>query len=85
MSLPTIQPYTNSDNAVQFFDGQGNTYWFSYRTLIAFKSVDGPKVVRQNEWSTTTGKHLNAIDGGDKKSRLNRVEFEHSFAQTFGQ
>jgi hypothetical protein len=32
--------------------------------------------VHENVWGTTTGKHLNAIDGGDKKSRLKSAEFE---------
>jgi len=84
MSLPAIQHYAPSDNAIQLFDGQGNVYWFSYHTLIAFKTVDGPKVVRENSWGPTTGKHLNAIDGGNKKSRLNPVEFERAFAHAFG-
>ena len=49
------------------------TVWFSYETPIAFK-VDGhSRVVRENIWSTTTGKHLNAIDGGTKEATANRV------------
>lgn len=47
--------------------------WFSYTTPVAFK-VDGlPKVVHQNVWSRTTGKHLNAIDGGGKSEKARRV------------
>lgn len=43
--------------------------YFSYETLIAF--YDGQTLyVSQNEWSKTTGKHLNDIDGGDKKNRI---------------
>ena len=49
--------------------------WFSYQTVVAFSNGDGRKV-RENEWSTTTGKHLNWIDGGDKKNRLPGAEFE---------
>ena len=49
------------------------TVWFSYETPIAFK-VDGqPRVVRENIWSTTTGKHLNSIDGGTKTAKAERV------------
>ena len=49
------------------------TLWFSYETPIAFK-VDGqPRIVRENIWSTTTGKHLNAIDGGTKEAKAERV------------
>ena len=52
------------------------TVWFSYETPIAFQ-VDGqPLVVRENVWSTTTGKHLNAIDGGDKEAKARRVSSE---------
>ena len=53
----------------------GITIWFSYETPIAFRA-GGPHVVRQNSWSTTTGKHLNRIDGGDKASRIPGPEFE---------
>jgi len=39
------------------------TVWFSYKTPVAFR-VDGhDKVVRQNDWRQTTGKHINAIQG----------------------
>ena len=47
--------------------------WFSYDTPIAFKVYGQPRVVRENIWSTTTGKHLNAIDGGTKTAKANRV------------
>ena len=50
--------------------------WFSYETPIAFK-VDGqPRVVRENIWSSTTGKHLNSIDGGGKEAKARRVSSE---------
>lgn len=45
------------------------TVFFSYETPIAF--WDGNKLhVAQNEWSRTTGRHLNAIDNGDKENRI---------------
>ena len=50
--------------------------WFSYTTPIAYRVLGEKRVVRVNDWSNTTGKHLNAIDGGDKKSRIPGVEFE---------
>ena len=47
--------------------------WFSYETPIAFK-VDGqPRVVRENMWGPTTGKHLNLADGGTKEAKAHRV------------
>jgi len=32
--------------------------------------------VSENVWGPTTGKHLNWIDGGDKKSRLPYNQFQ---------
>ena len=66
------------------FDVGGNSFWFSYKTLVAFQKSVGDCVVHQNVWGTTTGKHLNAIDGGNKKHRLNAANFEAAFVQTFG-
>lgn len=49
--------------------------YFSYETPVAFRD-NGRLRVSENVWSTTTGKHLNRIDGGDKQARLPRSEFE---------
>jgi len=57
------------------------TLWFSYKTIIAFRDGFSGTVVRQNDWSTTTGKHLNWIDGGNKKERLSSEEFEAKLAE----
>ena len=51
------------------------TVWFSYETPIAYQSMHDPLRVCENVWSAATGKHLNAIDGGDKASRLPREQF----------
>lgn len=50
--------------------------YYSYETIVAFSTPELGLLVRENEWSTTTGKHLNWIDGGDKKNRLNGGQFE---------
>lgn len=50
------------------------TLYFSYRTVIAFHTPDTGTVVRVNDWSTTTGKHLNSIDGGSADAKRARVE-----------
>lgn len=87
--LPSWSVYGNyaSDNygahALRF-DVGGNSFWFSYKTLIAFQRGYGPVVVHQNDWSTTTGKHLNAIDDGNKKTRLSASDFEAAFVREFG-
>ena len=54
------------------------TYYYSYETLVAFEGYNKGKyynVVMKNYWSNTTGKHLNFIDGGDKKSRVDKETF----------
>jgi hypothetical protein len=51
------------------------TLYFSYKTVVAFS--DGFTIyVSENLWGSTTGKHLNWIDDGNKKERLKRPEFE---------
>lgn len=74
------------DNAHAIRDTQGNEFFFSYQTLVAFRPIKGAfagvVLVRKNEWSTTTGKHLNWIDGGDSVARFQRVpgdEFERLY------
>lgn len=70
----------SSDNygvhSLAFAMPQGDFY-FSYNTLVAFKSNKSRKLyVRKNIWGNTTGKHLNWIDGGNKQDRLSQSEFE---------
>jgi hypothetical protein len=55
--------------------------WFSYETPIAFRLAGGPPIVSENVWGTATGKHLNLIDGGDKRARLPRDEFVETLAK----
>jgi len=56
------------------------TLWFSYDDLVAFQVDDKPLVIRENDWGTTTGKHLNAICH-DKSRRISAAEFEAAFQQ----
>lgn len=55
----------SSDNygahSLAFKDSNGNTFWFSYDTLVAFK-INGEFHIVKNQWGSTTGKHLNWID-----------------------
>lgn len=88
--LPQFSTYGNysSDNygahALVFEDASGNAFWFSYKTLVAFRGPSGKRCVLRNYWSTTTGKHLNAIDGGNKNGRLSRDAFAAAFQIEFG-
>ena len=52
---------------------------FSYSTIIAYE-LDGDKVISENIWSMTTGKHLNWIDD-DKDKRINPEEFEQKLKE----
>jgi len=84
--LPTIAPYRNYSSSnygahCLKVETPGLTVWFSYQTPVAFETPSKPRVVRRNDWGPTTGKHLNAIDGGDKKSRVDGQTFERLFAE----
>ena len=67
---------TTGINALLFYIGELNV-WYSYKAPVAFQKGFGTKlVVRENHWGPTTGKHLNAIDGGDKSTRVDSETFE---------
>lgn len=78
MELPSWCTYcdgTTKANALRFDLGPLRV-WFSYKTPMAFRTTGGGLVVRENDWGPTTGKHLNAIDGGTKATRIPGDEFE---------
>lgn len=79
ISFRTYGKYSSDNygvNALRLDIGE-ISLWFSYKTVIAFRDgFDGDVIVSENCWSVVTGKHLNFIDGGSKKSRLKRSEFE---------
>jgi len=52
------------------------TVWFSYETPVALQVGRGIMVVRKNVWGPTTGRHLNAIDGGGPLAKAERVDAE---------
>lgn len=85
MNVPSISHPTDRPNfTVAYVNGV--TIWFSYRTPVAFQT-DGRSIVRENDWSTTTGKHLNYIDGGTpeaKKARVSGEEFERLLSAAGG-
>lgn len=84
--LPSWEVYGNhsSNNAVRFFNPNGSCFWFSYKTLVASSKPGAGKFVIENYWGPTTGKHLNAIDDGNRKARLTREQFEAKFREIFG-
>ena len=86
--LPTFETYGNYSssnygaNALVFTMPCGGLIYFSYKTPVAFVK-DGKKIVRENNWGPTTGKHLNAIDGGNKKARVSGEAFEKALEAAF--
>ena len=81
MELPNIRSYGrySSDNYGAHtlrVNIHGIEVYFSYSTMVAFRSVTGQLVVHENAWGPTTGKHLNWIDGGMHKHRVNAEEFQ---------
>lgn len=61
--------------------------WFSYRTPIAFQvsGLHDFPIVCVNDWGPTTGEHLNAVDGGDKGSRISRELFTSELYRILGE
>lgn len=51
--------------------------WFSYETPVAFHVPGQKRVVSENVWNTTTGKHINAIPGSTP--RTEHTEFVRLF------
>jgi len=77
VGLSSYGQYAKSNNGRTTLreDRGGITLWYSYDTVVAFKELGRRRKVSENVWSTTTGKHLNWIDGGDKKNRLEGAKF----------
>lgn len=63
-------------NSLCFVTPSGK-YWFSYDTLVAF-NINGEFHIIKNYWGSTTGKHLNWIDG-DHSIREDRETFDANF------
>lgn len=81
-NLPSVESYSQNTpraNCIRVEVGE-LSLWYSYNTVVAFRSPKTGKVVRVNDWSVTTGKHLNWIDGGNKSARISGEEFEKQLA-----
>jgi len=71
--IPLIRQFAGN-NTTQVTVSPSLTLYFSYETCVAFRH-NGELVASQNAWSSTTGKHLNAIPGYDKSEALPYEEF----------
>lgn len=79
------KPIEGSTQFYQVEQGVGAdclTLWFSYNTIIGFQ-LNGRRVVRENLWGPTTGRHLNWIDDGDKEKRVSGDEFDRRLAEAY--
>lgn len=77
MSVPSIEIIRPNFTKIYV---RSIAYWFSYSTCVGFELINGRRVVRENVWGPTTGRHLNAIDGGHKPSRVTLEEFQQLIA-----
>lgn len=83
MNLPKISSYgqyslSNYGINTTLLITEKYDLYYSYETIVAFRlhALSGSAIVRQNDWGVTTGKHLNWIDGGNKKARIPGEQFE---------
>tara|TARA_R100001086_G_scaffold156581_1_gene83773 strand:+ start:317 stop:766 length:450 start_codon:yes stop_codon:yes gene_type:complete len=68
--------YLRTTRNLYYIDEKPNLrVFYSYSTPIALR-IDGNLKVSENCWSVTTARHLTWIDGGMKKSRLKREDFQ---------
>ena len=66
-SLKVVIPPTRKN-------AKGITLFYSYDTIIAYRQ-DGETIARVNDWGSTTGKHLNAIEP-NHSARIEGDKFE---------
>jgi hypothetical protein len=76
MTQVSIRDYCNWNTDAKAVDIGPIRLYFSYKTCVALRLDGHVPQVCENVWSNTTGRHLNALDGGDKQSRLPYNEFQ---------
>lgn len=70
-------------HCLAFQDADGNIFYYSYNTLVGFYvQRHGTRFIIENNWGTTTGKHLDALEP-DKKKRVPAAEFERLYHAAF--
>ena len=73
LRVPVVEHPTGRPNFTRI-DVGAVAYWYSYTTLVGVRVAGSPATVRRNVWSTTTGRHLNLIDGGEPDAKRARVD-----------
>lgn len=74
----SISHPTNRPNYSEVTIGDVELF-FSYRTLVAFRTPESGLVIRTNAWGPTTGRHLNYIS--TTRDRVNGETFREMVAQ----
>ena len=71
--IPTPEQNQKSfyNKATVTIDNKGTAFLYSYNTLILSKDIDGNYIRYRDGWSQTTGKHIKAFSG------LNKKEYEN--------
>lgn len=82
--MTSIWNYCGSSASSRAVEIGGMRFWFSYETCIAFSSERTGFVIRENDWSNTTGKHLNAINP-DHSIRIKSEDFERELTDCFAE
>lgn len=81
---PSVDHPTERPNFYIVHLGDGRSVAFSYQTPIGFHTVGEGWTVRENDWSNTTGRHLNYLDDGNKADRLQGDAFELALRRYMG-
>ena len=76
-----LEKYGRGNNAHKITIGSTELY-FSYSTIIAVRHKNG-LIACENIYSSTTGRHMNAIPGNDKKDRVSIEQFETILKDVF--
>ena len=83
INFPTANEFAGKNTTIISF-ADGNRLYFSYKTLIAFYVSGKGLFVSNNRWTTTTGKHISAIQT-EKTGRLTETEFALAYAEHWPQ
>jgi hypothetical protein len=76
MSIPQFKQIAPNFHAVTVGT---MSVWFSYETPVAFQIEGHPVLATENEYSASTGKHLNLVDP-DQSHRVPLAEFRDALA-----
>lgn len=64
-------------------------FYFSYETCVGIRLrefFNNKQIyVHENDWSATTGKHLNWLDRWEKEERLSREDFDTVLREAYRQ